>query len=126
VTESVIDASTLLAVILSEPMVGPHDLLDRALMSAVNLTEVRTKLIDLGRVDLRELSEDLIRLVRIVPFTEQQAILAASLRDATRHAGLSLGDRACLALAIHLNADVYTADRSWMALNVGCKVHLVR
>ncbi len=125
-TESVIDASTLLAVILTEPIVGPSDLLDRAVMSAVNLTEVRTKLIDLGRLDLQELSEDLIRLVRIVSFTEQQAIVAASLRDATRHAGLSLGDRACLALAITLDADVYTADRSWLALKVGCKVHLIR
>ncbi len=100
--------------------------MDRVVISAVNLAEIRTKLIDVGRLDRDSTAEALLSLLRIVPFTEQQAMVAAALRPATRHLGLSLGDRACLALAITLNTDVYTADRSWSGLDVGCKIHLIR
>jgi PIN domain nuclease of toxin-antitoxin system len=44
----------------------------------------------------------------------------------TRALGLSLGDRACLALAIALKAPVWTSDRSWKKLNIGVTVHLMR
>jgi ribonuclease VapC len=55
---------------------------------------------------------DLLNLLaRVEPFTESQAWMAADLRLATKHAGLSLGDRACLALALEIGAEVYTADR---------------
>ena len=124
--ESVIDASTLLAILLSEPTTDLDALLDRAVISTVNLAEVRTKLIDLGRLDLEMIGANLLGLVRVADFTEQHAMIAAALRPATRHVGLSLGDRACLALAIALKTDVYTADRSWLQVSVGCEVHLIR
>jgi PIN domain nuclease of toxin-antitoxin system len=124
--ESVVDASTLLAIILGEPTSDLDNLLDRAVISAVNLAEVRTKLIDLGRLDLDVIGQKLLQLIRVEPFTEQQAMLAAALRTPTKPLGLPLGDRACLALAISLNTDVYTADKSWSQLNVGCKIHLIR
>lgn len=95
-------------------------------MSTVNLAEVETKLIDLRRFDLNASRDELLHLVRIVDFTRQHAEIAASLRPATKHVGLSLGDRACLALAISLGTDAYTADRSWMQVEVPCKIHLVR
>jgi PIN domain nuclease of toxin-antitoxin system len=60
------------------------------------------------------------------PFTAAQAKLAGSLITQTRSRGLSLGDRACLALAITLDAPVYTADQSWTGLNVGCRIHVIR
>ena len=66
------------------------------------------------------------RIRRIEPFTASQARLAADLRPTTSHAGLSLGDRACLALAIELGAEVYTADRQWAKVQVACKIHLIR
>lgn len=124
--ESVFDASTLLAIILREASTDLDELVDRAVISAVNLTEVRTKLIDLASPELDAISQDLLRLVRVADFTEQQAMIAAALRPATRHLGLSLGDRACLALALSLNTDCYTADRSWLQVNVGCTIHLIR
>jgi ribonuclease VapC len=65
-------------------------------------------------------------MIRVEPFTEAQAVLAASLRLATRHLGLSLGDRACLALAISMGAAVYTSDSRWSEAVVVCTVHQIR
>jgi ribonuclease VapC len=62
----------------------------------------------------------------VVPFTEASATSAAMLRTVTRHLGLSLGDRTCLALAIEFNADVYTADRAWKELQLPCTIHVIR
>jgi PIN domain nuclease of toxin-antitoxin system len=59
-------------------------------------------------------------------FDEETAILAGQLRAATAHRGLSLGDRACLALAIRENATAVTADRKWADLRVGCRIELIR
>ena len=42
------------------------------------------------------------------------------------HLGLSLGDRACLALGIALDVEIYTADRLWAQLNLPCSIHLIR
>jgi len=44
----------------------------------------------------------------------------------TRHLGLSLGDRCCLALAKELGADVYTAERKWAGLDLGVTVRVIR
>jgi PIN domain nuclease of toxin-antitoxin system len=59
-------------------------------------------------------------------FTDEQAKIAGSLIARTSAFGLSLGDRACLALGIALKAPVYTADRSWKNLKLGVRIHLVR
>jgi len=44
----------------------------------------------------------------------------------SRPLGLSLGDRACLALGLALKAPVYTADKSWKKLKVGARIHVIR
>ena len=62
----------------------------------------------------------------IVDFNGAHARLTGSLIAETRSRGLSLGDRACLALGIHLKAAVYTADRLWKGLRVGVPIHLIR
>lgn len=62
----------------------------------------------------------------VVPFDAETALLAGRLRAVTRHLGLSLGDRACLALAIRENATALTADRNWTDLDLPCKVELIR
>ena len=58
--------------------------------------------------------------------TKLMGIAAGQLRELTRHRGLSLGDRACLALAIRENAIAVTADRAWGDLDIGCKIELIR
>jgi PIN domain nuclease of toxin-antitoxin system len=64
--------------------------------------------------------------VEFVDFDFALAAIAGRLRAATRSLGLSLGDRACLALAIERNCPVMTADRSWAKLNLGIPIQLVR
>lgn len=95
-------------------------------MSAVNFAEVYAKLIERGLT-----VEKIERLRTIEPFTvvefdRPQAILSAQLRPVTKHLGLSLGDRACLALAIREKATVITADRSWAGLDLGIEIKVIR
>jgi len=124
----VLDASAILAVINGEPgaeKLTPN-LLARAVGSAVNLAEVQTKLVTRGWTSA-EAWEDATSPVReILPFDEEQAQMAGDLVRQTRPLGLSLGDRACLALGMALNAPVYTADRTWKKAKVGVRVHVIR
>jgi PIN domain nuclease of toxin-antitoxin system len=62
----------------------------------------------------------------VAAFSGEQARITGSLVDQTRSLGLSLGDRACLALGLHLGAPVYTADRAWKKLKLGIPIHLLR
>jgi PIN domain nuclease of toxin-antitoxin system len=127
-TRIVLDASAILAVIGGEP--GAEKLtpamLARAVGSAVNLAEVQTKLVSRGWTS-EQAWEDATSPVReVLPFDEHQARLAGDLAIQTRHLGLSLGDRACLALAIALKLPVYTAERAWKKLALGVAIHVIR
>jgi ribonuclease VapC len=102
------------------------DVIEDAVVSAVNLTEFWTKVHESGLTYAPRTNALLGLLNRVEPFTESQARLAADLRSATRAAGLSLGDRACLALALEIGAEVYTTDHAWAHVNTGCSVHVVR
>lgn len=126
--ESVLDASVLLAVFKDERFERDIlSVLEGAVMSAANFAEVLTRLIDLDiKLTSQKVASVFALLDRIEPFTVAQARVAADLRSETRHAGLSLADRACLALALEIGADVYTADRPWSKVDVGCKIHLIR
>lgn len=95
-------------------------------ISAVNLTEVATRLLDNGINETRVRATIEGLPVTIVPFDAIGAMNAALLRPLTRSARLSLGDRACLALAIKLNLPVLTADRAWAALDLPVEVILAR
>ena len=126
-TERILDSSVLLAVLKDERFdEGVLDVIEGAVISAVNLTEVWTKVRDLGLAYAPQTDTLLGLLDRVEPFTESQARLAADLRNATRFAGLSLGDRACLALALEIGGEVYTAEHAWPHINTGCKIHLIR
>lgn len=114
----VLDASALLALLNDEP--GAEHVAEAvvagALISAVNLSEVAAKLSDYG-LSAAEIREALGSLdLEIVPFGEALALGAGLLRAATRASGLSLGDRACLALAASLGLPALTADRHWAGL----------
>lgn len=123
----VLDASAILALLHREPgsdTVLRH--LGNAMVSAVNLGEVGARLVDHG------LSEDTIRSavgsigLEVVPFDESLAYVSSFLRIRTRSGGLSLGDRACLALAKARGLPALTADRVWMTLDVGVDIRLIR
>jgi PIN domain nuclease of toxin-antitoxin system len=124
----VLDASVLLAILNGEPgaeKLTPQ-LLENAISSTVNLAEVQGKLVKRG-IDPDDAWEATLSPIReAAPFTPQQAKTAGSLIAQSSALGLSLGDRACLALAIALKAPVYTADRLWKNLKLGIRIHVVR
>ncbi len=122
-----IDASALLAVLFQEPGAeAVIDVLPSAEISAVNAAEVIAKLTDKGeRPDQAQaLFEALLLPVRA--FGSQAAGIAGQLRRGTRSAGLSLGDRACLAEALCASLPILTADRSWAALNLPLDIRVIR
>jgi PIN domain nuclease of toxin-antitoxin system len=92
----------------------------------VNLSEVVGEAVE-RQVDVDSLAAGLAGLgVRIEPFTHRQAEIAGALLPRTRALGLSLGDRACLALALEADLPVLTADRAWLALDPMPAIRLIR
>ena len=123
----VVDSSVVLAVLRNEAGAeGAAADLAGGFLSSVNAVEVLTRLIDLGYAPDRAVSALARFRLAVVSFDEELALLAGRLRAATRHRGLSLGDRACLALAIREKATALTADRNWADLDLPCKVELIR
>lgn len=123
----VLDTSALLAALWGEP---GSDRVDRVIgtakVSSVNLSELAAKLVDRGGSDT-EVGAVLDDLgVTVVPMDARHARVAGLLRRSTRTAGLSLGDRACLALALAEGIPVLTTDRVWAELDIGVKVEVIR
>lgn len=129
----VLDASALLAYLRDEPGadIVAEAVAGGARLSMVNLAEVLTIAADRG-ADPRELMTRLTRqgllggAVAIEDLTVDDAVEIARLRPLTRETGLSLGDRACLALARRLRAPVLTADRAWLDLELGVTLESIR
>lgn len=126
---AVLDASALVAALLDEPGAEIVDqALETALISTVNLAEVTAALAREGNTE-RQVRHilDLLKL-SCVPPDEALAIDAGLLRPVTDAAGLSLGDRFCLALARRLGTVALTADRNWLKVagSVGVEVRLIR
>ena len=123
----VLDASALLAYLQDEP--GGERVkavLGQAVLSAVNWAEVVGKAID-REVDTHGLREDLEALgLRIESFSAAQADISGHLKRSTKRLGLSLGDRACLALAIEKGERILTADRIWERLRLGVGIEVIR
>ena len=97
-----------------------------ALICAVNLAEVVTRLADVG-LSMRQV-RGLVEAggFATVDFDQGLAYRTAALRGVTRDLGLSLGDRACLALAERESLPVLTADRAWASLDIGVEIRLIR
>jgi PIN domain nuclease of toxin-antitoxin system len=124
---SVLDSSAVLAVIFNEP--GGEkvvDLLQGGLLSTVSLAEIHTRLLLDGRPADFAWNRILSMGFDVCFFDDEQARLAAEMIGKARPFGLSLGDRACLALAIQRHAKVYTTDRAWMSLPLGIEVEVIR
>ncbi|MBI3974048.1 MAG: type II toxin-antitoxin system VapC family toxin [Chloroflexi bacterium] len=129
VATCVLDASALLASLHEEP---GSEAVDAALgaggavISSVNWAEVVQKALARG-VDTSGLRQDMEALgLRVLPFLPEDAERATSLWPLTRHLGLSLGDRACLALGQRLGIPTLTADRSWTTIAAGVQVRPIR
>ena len=123
----VLDASALLCLLNDEPGADRvAEVLTRSLIGATNLAEVVSKLRERG-LSLDEVKEALGGLhLDVRPLTPGQAMLIGDLRPATRPLGLSLGDRACLALAIELDAEIYTTDAALTKADVAITATNVR
>jgi len=128
VSRAVFDASAILALIQSER--GADELTQQirasAVASSVNMAEVQGKLV-LNGWDPDIAWEDALSCVADVePQTASQARQAGTLARNTKQYGLSVGDRSCLALAIELNAEIYTTDKLWKNLKLGVPIHVIR
>ncbi|MGH3451818.1 MAG: PIN domain-containing protein [Haloechinothrix sp.] len=105
-------------------------LLPDAAISTVNWSEVAQKLTQYG-ANARQTAGRLRALgVRVEPFTAGDALAAAAWWETTRENGLSLGDRACLALSQRLGLPAVTADQAWAArkalIDLGLTVQVIR
>jgi ribonuclease VapC len=117
VLPTVLDASALLAYMRREP--GADEvrkaLHQGCLISTINFAEVLSKTAERG-ADPNETASQLFDLgwaLKIIPPDDEDAVRIAHLRAETKKAGLSLADRACLALAQRDDLPVLTADHDW-------------
>jgi ribonuclease VapC len=123
----VLDASAILALLKMEQgheIVAQH--LDNGIVSSVNFSEVLTVLARNGFGQEEVIKSLKETFLHIEEFNTEQAIIAASLDEITRNHGLSLGDRACLALAKFKNLPVLTADKIWEKLNLDLSIQSIR
>ena len=125
--EVVFDASAVLALVYGEPGADVvKRAIDRCIISCVNLSEVIAKLTDEGwEPTLVRSTMDRLDL-RVVAFDEDQAYLSGLLRTITRPFGLSLGDRACLALAQSAALPTITGERRWADIPINVEIQLIR
>ena len=124
---AVLDSSAILAVFFNEPgaeIVLP--IVQGALLSTINLAEVHTRMLE--RASQTQQSWKWITSLQceVCFFTDEHARVAAELRSITSPFGLSLGDRACLALAMQRKATVYTTDKAWKNLDLGIGIEVIR
>lgn len=125
----VLDASALIAMLKGEKgSAKVAGAIAGARVSSVNYAEVVSHFIHAGmpapEVDamLQPLPMD------VVAADQALATLAGRLRAVTAEAGLSLGDRFCLALAQRDGLPAWTSDRSWKTVEsaAGVKVVAIR
>jgi len=123
----VLDASSLLAFLHDEPGADQvWSTLPGALVGAVNWSEVVQKSLQ-RQADITGMRLEFVEAgLLFVPFTPEHAEIAALLWEKTRALGLSLADRACLALAIERQVPVLTADRAWSALRLDLDIQFIR
>ncbi len=131
--QSVLDSSALLAYLGDESGADIVEtaLMQGAVMSAVNWAETLSKLAerrqDPDEVTHRLTTQGLLNTaLYIQPLDECLACEIAKLRLPTRSFGLSLGDRACLTLALQLQLPALTSDSAWADLRIGVSIRLIR
>jgi PIN domain nuclease of toxin-antitoxin system len=126
-TEVVLDTSAVIAVFKGEP--GWRDvapLMSGARVSSLNVAEIALWFVRLGMPVERVAAEVEALKFATAEFDQRRAIVTADLWRRTRHRGLSLADRACVALGLELQLPVITADRVWRDLDLGVEIRLIR
>ncbi len=125
----VMDASALLAV--SKGEIGADTVMEilqtqDCVISSVNMAEVATRLLDMG-LPPEELARGCEQFgIDVIDFNKEQALICAALRPLTKSAGLSLGDRACLALAQLMQGCAVTGDRAWQDVKNSVDVKILQ
>ena len=123
----VFDSSALLAIVFREDGAEAAERrLSGGIVSAVNASEVIARLVDYGTSGEDARNALLNFGLEIRPFDTALAVAAGQLRALTREKGLSLGDRACVALAVREQVGVVTADRAWAGLDLDVEIELIR
>lgn len=128
-TATVLDASTIIAAVLGEPGGDEvFDMVDSAAVCAVNVAEVYSYAAVKGLATDAFDTFFLETAIEIAQFDYRLAFATGALAAITRKAGLSLGDRACLAFAQGRRAEVLTADRAWQQFSgeLGLEIRLLR
>ena len=123
----VLDTSAVLAVIFEESGgAGVVRMLPNSMLSAVNHAEIGANLSKRGfaRKDIGRRLAGLVSV--IVAFDSEQSLETIRLQRLTHGAGLSLADRACLALARLRKTPVLTTDKKWSKLRIGVDVRQIR
>lgn len=126
-SECVLDASALLALLQGET--GSGVVLRHAAeswISAANIAEVYGKLMTRGVPSQSAIEMSFGAVKGVIAFNDGQARLTAELLQQTRALGLSLGDRACLALGMQRKLPVLTADKAWKTLRLGVEIRVIR
>lgn len=124
----VLDASAVLALLNAEPGAETVEaaLDEGSVVGSVNLSEAVARLSNNGLTPAEiEFSLASFQL-DVRDFDRNQAVQAGLMLTETRSAGLSLGDRACLALARELSLPALTGDRAWQRVDVGVRIELFR
>jgi ribonuclease VapC len=128
-----LDASALLALLQNErgAEVVENAIADGATISTVNLAEALSTMARKGADPATALATMTERgviggAITVEPFTLADAVEAARLRPLTAKAGLSLGDRSCLALARRLGTPALTADQPWRGIDLPVEVRSIR
>lgn len=128
-TAIVLDASALLAMLRDETGgMKVAGAIDGARISAVNFAEVVSHFVHAG-MPLEAVDTMLAPLPMILVDADAAlARVAGGLRKVTASAGLSLGDRFCLALALREKAPAWTADRQWRTISgqVDAEIVIIR
>ena len=125
--EAVLDASALIAFLRNEPGADKvAAVLSKSCISSVNLAETLGKMVEYGK-PLDAVVFQIERLdIPVIAFDSEQASIAASFWKATRSVGMSLGDRACHALALKLSLPALTTEGDWLKCDLGVKVVKIR
>jgi ribonuclease VapC len=132
-SQPTLDASALLALLQNErgADVVEDAIADGATISTVNLAEALSTMARKGAdpaITLATMTERGVigGAITVEPFTLADAVEAARLRPLTATAGLSLGDRSCLALARRLGTPALTADQPWQGIDLPVEVRSIR
>lgn len=126
-TVAVFDSSAVLAIVFDEPGADrAQGRLDGGIISSVNYSETLAKMIEKGFTAADAIHGLAALTLQLVPFDKGQAEDTAQLRKSTAHKGLSIGDRACLALAASRQGMAITTDRIWSDLDVGVEIQVIR